>query len=214
MLGDVLLISDYHRRAAEEIVGEALKMKKNGEKFVIAISGESGSGKTELGHCIGKVFKEMNIRPKLIHTDNYYKSAPLERKKTRKRSGFKSVGYDEYDWLLIQKNIQDFREDRETLMPCIDIIPEQIDKLITNFKDIEVLVLDGLYAIKADDVDLRVFIELTYQETKMNQLARGKETMNEERLKVLEMEHQNVIALRDMTDLFVNIEYKVEKAKK
>jgi uridine kinase len=97
-------------------------------------------------------------------------------------------------------------------MPCIDIIPEQVDKLITDFKKVDVLVVDGLYAIKTDHVDLRVFIDLTYHETKMTQIIRGKEPMNEWRSKVLEREHLNVRSLKPLADLIVNKNYEVVPA--
>ena len=95
------------------------------------------------------------------------------------------------------------------MMPCIDIIPEQIDKLITDFQKVDLLVVDGLYAIKTKHVDMRVFIDLTYHETKMTQIIRGKEPMNEWRAQVLEREHQNVQSLRPLADLIVNKNYQV-----
>ncbi len=137
---------------------------------------------------------------------------PLLRTEWRKSQGAESIGLDEYDWNLIHQNLREFKEDREAMMPCIDIIPEQIDKLITDFKKIDLLVIDGLYAIKTDHVDLRVFIDLTFYETKMTQIIRGKEPMNEWRSKVLEREHLNVRSLRSMADLIVNKNYNVVPA--
>lgn len=42
MLGDILLIEDKHRKAGEAIIQKILERKK--DKFITAISGESGSG--------------------------------------------------------------------------------------------------------------------------------------------------------------------------
>ena len=42
MLGDVLLIEDKHKEAAEALKDVVLKNRKG--KFIVAISGESGSG--------------------------------------------------------------------------------------------------------------------------------------------------------------------------
>ena len=97
-------------------------------------------------------------------------------------------------------------------MPCIDIIPEQVDKLITDFAKIDLLVIDGLYAIKAENLDLRVFIDLTYQETKITQIERLKEVYNKERMQVLEREHINVRSLKPLADLIINKSYQVVKA--
>lgn len=215
MLGDVLLINDLHKAAAQAIMERVLVEKEKKEKidpdykYVVAISGESGAGKSELSHSLAMLLKGRGIRVKVLHTDNYYLVPPLLRKEWRMANGIESVGIDEYDWSLVNRNIMDFKENRETIMPCIDIIPDQIDKLVTDFRKIHLLVIDGLYAINTENVDLRVFIELTYHETKISQLMRGKEPQDEFRLQVLEREHINVQSLKPKADLLVNRNYDV-----
>jgi uridine kinase len=211
MLGDVLLIEKKHEDAAQAILERVLKEKK--EKYMVAISGESGSGKTELAHVLANLLKKKGIRAKPIHIDNYYKVPPLKRTEWRKQHGFESIGLNEYDWETINRNIQEFKEGKKATMPCIDIVTDQVDTLITDFKDVEMLIIDGLYAIKTEEVDLRVFIELTYHETKKAQVLRGKEPQNEYRMNVLESEHNAVQSLKPLADLFVNMEYKVVEAK-
>ena len=188
-----------------------LRKENERYRYIVGISGESGSGKSELSHALGKLLKEDNIRVKIIHTDNYYKIQPLLREEWRRNKGFDKIGLDEYDWVKIRKTIRDFKEEQECVIPCIDLIPEQVDKLITDFSKIDLLIVDGLYAIDAPDIDLRVFIDLTYQETKINQIMRMKEEMNEFRLNILEREHQAVLSLKPKADLIVNKSYRVEK---
>jgi uridine kinase len=218
MLGDVLLINDLHKAAAESIMKRVLRDKEEKEKadpdhkYIVAISGESGAGKSELSHSLALLLKARGIRVKVLHTDNYYLVPPLLRREWRLANGIESVGLQEYDWRLVNRNIRDFRENRHAIIPCIDIIPDQIDKLITDFRKIHLLVIDGLYAINTPDVDLRVFIELTYHETKMSQLIRGKEPADDFRLQVLEREHINVQSLRPRADLLVNRNYDVVEA--
>jgi len=217
MLGDILLINERHKSAAESIAQRVLEEKEKKPKmyrYIVAISGESGAGKSEVSHSIALYLKEEQIRVKVLHTDNYYKVPPLLRNEWRKNQGIDTVGMNEYDWDLINRNIQDFKEERESMMPCIDIIPEQVDKLISDFKKIDLLVIDGLYALKADNIDLRVFIDLTYHETKMTQIIRGKEKVNDFRMKVLEREHQNVRSLKPIADLIIDKGYEVYDPKK
>ena len=57
------------------------------------------------------------------------------------------------------------------------------------------------------NADLRVFIDLTYHETKKAQLVRGKEPQNEFRLNVLKREHEVVQSLRPLADLIVTKDY-------
>ncbi|MEW6136384.1 MAG: zeta toxin family protein [Bacteroidota bacterium] len=211
MLGDVLLITDKHREAAAAILQKVLEIRK--PKMIIAISGESGSGKSELSHVLAKEMRAQGILTKIMHIDNYYRIHPLQRKEWRISNGIENVvGYGEYDWDTIYRNIQEFREGKTATMPCVDLVTEQVDQLITDFKDIEALVIDGLYAIKTEGTDLNVFIELTYHETKKAQVVRGKEPQNEYRARVLEQEHKMVQALRPRAHLLVTKEYQVVKA--
>ena len=212
MLGDILLINDMHKEAAQAICENVLadrETKEDRYRYVVGISGESGSGKSELAHALGACLKQKNVRVKVIHTDNYYKIQPLLREEWRRNKGFDKIGIDEYDWVKIRKTLRDFREEQECVIPCIDLIPEQVDKLITDFSKIDLLIVDGLYAIKAQDIDMKVFIDLTYHETKINQIIRMKEALSDFRLSILEHEHQAVASLKSQAHLVVDKSYQV-----
>lgn len=211
MLGDVLLIADKHREAGQIILEMIVKNRK--PKMMIAISGESGSGKTELAHVIAKGLRQYGIMAKPLHIDNYYRIHPHVRTEWRKEHGIENVvGPGEYDWDTINRNISEFKEGKTSIGPCVDLVTEQIDQLTTDYKDIDMLIIDGLYAIKVENLDLRVFIELTYHETKKAQVVRGKEPQNEYRMQVLEKEHQEVQVLKPMAQVLIDKEYKVRLA--
>lgn len=212
MLEDVLLITDKHRSVAAEIVSEILDKRE--DKFVVAISGESGSGKSELTHVVAKELRKKGIFAKPIHIDNYYNTHPLERMAYRLENGIKeSVGMQEYRWDLVNRTIDDFKNDRKSTMPCVDLVTEQVDELTTDFKGIDMIIIDGLYAINAEQVNLRIFIELTYHQTKMAQADRGKESLSPTRFEILEQEHQQVLSIKHKADLFVNMDYQLVRAK-
>ena len=211
MLEDVLLIKDKHREAAAVIVEAILRIKK--DKFIVAISGESGSGKSELTHVVAKDLRKHSIFAKPIHIDNFYNTLPLKRTEWRIQNGIENVvGLSEYKWDEIDKVIDDFKNGRRSSMPCVDLVTEQVDKLTTDFQNVDMLIIDGLYAINTEGVNLRVYIELTYHETKKAQKDRGKEPQNEYRMRVLEQEHQQVLSIKHKADLFVNMDYKVVPA--
>lgn len=212
MLSDVLLIEEKHVEAAKALF-TLIESQREG-KFVIAISGESGSGKTELSHCLANEYKKQGMKAKPLHTDNYYMSLPEERNAWREAHGKNSIGYTEYNWPVLNKNIADYRKGDTTQMPCVDIVTDQVDQLITDFAKVDVLILDGLYAIKAEDVDMRVLIDITYHETKKAQLRRGKEAQTPFRMMVLEREHEVVSMLKPTADYYVTKEYGVIKNEK
>lgn len=207
MLGDVLLIKDMHKSAANDIIKEILKIPS--EKIIICISGESGSGKSELAHCIGKeLVKTHKIPTKIIHSDNYYRIHPHRRNQYRIENGIDKVGMNEIEWKIITKNIHDFLNNKKSEMPCIDLVPDEIDILITDFSKIKILIIDGLYAINLP-CNLSIFIDLTYHETKKAQADRGKEETNELRWKILEQEHKVVQSLKERASIIVNKDYSI-----
>ena len=215
MLHDILLISEKHKSAAKAIVKHvidqrsALTQTNPNYRFILAISGESGAGKSELSHELGISLRKHGISAKVLHADNYYKVPPLERKAWRTESGFEQVGIEEYDWDILNGTIDDFRNGRRSVMPCIDLVTQETDQLYTDFGAVELLIIDGLYAMGVNNADLRIYIDLTWHDTKKQQLMRGKETVDKDRIKVLEMEHRSVRSLRDSADIIVDKAYNV-----
>ena len=208
MLEDVLLITEKHRTAAEIITQEILKQRK--DKFIVAVSGESGSGKSELTHVIAKNLRKHGIFAKPIHIDNFYNTLPLERAAWREKNGVENVvGLNEYRWDDINSTINDFKNNKKSTMPCVDLVTEQIDELTTDFKGIDMLIIDGLYAINTEGIDMRILIELTYHETKKAQASRGKEPNNPLRWKILEQEHKTVQSIKDKATIRIDKDYKV-----
>jgi uridine kinase len=213
MLGDVLLITEKHQNAGEKIIEYILANLK--PKMMIGISGESGSGKSELAHVIAKGMRKHGIFAKPLHIDNYYRILPLLRTEWRKENGIqKVVGYSEYDWDTINRNIAEFKAGKISTGPCVDLVTEQVDQLTTEYSTVDMLVVDGLYAIKTEDIDVSIFIELTYHETKKAQVVRGKEPQNEYRMAVLEKEHQMVQELKPKADILITMDYEVAFVKK
>ena len=215
MLGDILLIQEKHKKAGEAIIEKILEQKK--DKYIVAISGESGSGKTELAHVIAKGLRKHGIFAKPVHTDNFYNTHPLERRGWRSKEGIENVvGFNEYKWDEINQVIDNFKNSRISEMPCVDLVTEQVDKLSTDFSEVDMLIVDGLYAIKTEGVDLRIFIDITYLKTKEKHTkdARGKEVMDEVRWATLAQEHKMVSSLKTLADLIITSGYDVVEVKK
>ena len=102
MLGDVLLIAEKHERAGAQIVARVEDIES--DKVVVAIGGESGSGKSELAHVAARALKDRGRLAKILHIDNYYKIRPQDREAWRKENGIESVGLGEIDWDLLDED--------------------------------------------------------------------------------------------------------------
>ncbi len=204
MLNEILLLNNKHEKAAQTILDRI--MPEYSRKYIIAISGEVETGKSEVAHMLGRLLKKKNIKVKMLYMDSYYKIPPTERTQWRKEHGIEKVGFEEYDWQTINDNIDAFLKDEKATMPCVDLFTGQIDHLITDFKEIDILIIAGLYSMKVERANLRVFIESTYKETMDIQKITGKEELDEFRMKVLEQEHKVVQSLKPLADFYLDFE--------
>lgn len=204
MKEDLLFINKKHEATAETILEKVLEEKK--EKYVIAVSGESESGKSEISHCLGRLLRKKEIRTKIVNMDSFYKIPAEKRREWRQKHGVNSIGYEEYDWKTIDKVISDFKNGIKSTMPFYDVISRQSDTLTTDFKDIEILIINGLYSIKAKGSDLKVFIEVSYEDTQDVQQKKDMETLDEWRIVELKREHEVMLTLKDEATFFVDLD--------
>lgn len=208
MLNDLITVTPRHENAARMISDKILDLRreKPGDKIIVTISGEVGSGKSTISIVLARMLKKQSIRAKIIDLDDYYKIPPLERRKWRMEHGISSIGYDEYDWEKVNRNIQDFKKGKSTEMPCVDLITGYVDKLTTSFEGVDMLIINGLYSLKIDDADLKVFIEQTYDETRDAQRYSQKEDMDAYRLQVLQREHEVVQSMKQNAEFFIDFD--------
>ena len=104
--------------------------------------------------------------------------------------------------------MDEFHNNKKPILPCIDLLTDQIDQLHSDFNEIKYLIVEGLYSV-AMEADIRVFIDLTYHETKKAQIVRGKEPQNDFRLKVLQREHEVVRSLKPKATHIVSKDFDV-----
>lgn len=208
MLNDLITITPQHESSAKAIFTKVLEQKKflNKGKMIITITGEVGSGKSTISNVLGRLLKAEGIRAKIIDLDNFYKIPPLQRREWRLKNGLESIGYDEYDWESLNSNIAAFLNDKMATMPCVDLITSYVDELRTDYKGVDMLIINGLYALRIKEADLKVFVEYTYHETRDAQLYSGKEKMDDYRQKVLQREHEVVTSMKNHAEFFVDFD--------
>jgi len=204
MLNDVVTIKKKHEDAATTLFDRV--MLDRGEKYIIAISGEVGVGKCEIAHVLGRKLVQEAIHVKLLHMDNYYIIPPLERMEWRKKNGIDKIGFEEYDWHKINSILDDFMNNRKSVIPIVDLFTQQVDQLHTDFNGIEVLIIEGLYSIRVAQANLRVFIELTYKDTWEEQMMTQKEVLDDFRIEVLKREHTVVQSLNKTADFYIDFD--------
>jgi uridine kinase len=210
-LGDILVIKESHKKAAREITDLVLQEWK-GEKVTLAIGAESGAGKSEIAHVVAQnLFKsEQQLRAFIVHTDDFFLLPHKERNELRKKTNLASIGPSEIDFDELRHVLHKFRNNGQMLLPILEFITSSAYKLFVDFRDVQVLICEGLYAPMLD-VTYKIFMDLTYHDTKEFRQERGKEVINEFRLKVLEREHQAVSQLREQVGYLITKDYSLEQ---
>lgn len=203
MQNDVFHIKKNHIQAAEMVMKE---ISENAEKkkFIIGIAGEVSSGKTTLAYLLGRMLKMKGKTSKILDLVDFYKVPPLDRRTYREKRGLDTIGVDEYDWKKIESTLKSFRNGDSVELPLVDMLTDEVDTLKTNFQNVQVLIISGLYAFYCKDVDFKIFMELTYRETYEAQKYTGKEVMDSFRQRILEKEHKAVQKQKNDADIYID----------
>jgi len=208
MKGDKLLFQKHHKLKAKRLTGKITSdYYKEGTKYIIALGGESGTGKTEIVYYLRAMLYELGIRVQIISLDDYYKVKWSIRNKVREETKAKDVGSPEIDWELLDATINTFKEGKE------ENVFRQLNKYIddyeyTYFNDtsVDILIIEGLYALDIDKADLRIYLEGSYQETRSFRLEREKERQGLLRDLILEKESECVRSTYDRANLIVTFD--------
>ena len=64
MIGDKLVITEYHR-AAGRLMAEGVRSVEKEGPLVVTVAAESGAGKSETAHCLAEILEAEGRRPTL-----------------------------------------------------------------------------------------------------------------------------------------------------
>ncbi|MEE8167711.1 MAG: hypothetical protein V3T58_02420 [Candidatus Hydrothermarchaeales archaeon] len=212
-LRDLVIIKEEYKKVADQLSEIILEDFPREEKLIIAVGGESGSGKSGIVHVISdNLFKSTyELKSFILPVDDFFILPRKERNELRVKTNLASVGISEINQNELVYIIKRFKEDAGlTRVPIYDILTSTQYELVANFQNIPVLIVDGLYA-NIIDADYNIFIDLTYHDTKEFQAERGKEVMDDFRFAVLEREHQAVSQLKKKANFIINKDYALTK---
>lgn len=209
MRGDILIISEHHRQAAEGILDLILpEIRLKPGKFIISVAGESGAGKSELAFALEGLLKKNNIPSYIIQQDDYFVYPPKTNEKMRVID-INRVGPGEVRLELLNENIQSILEGVSAVKKPLVIFTE--DRITTENIDIspfQVIIIEGTYTTLLELIDCRIFIDRDRNDTREDRLKRNRENQNAYLEKILEIEHNIISRHRDLADIIINKEFK------
>ncbi len=211
MRGDIILVGEEHRRAAEVITRSLLEeIQASARRFTMTVAGESGSGKSEMGQALADVLGEHGVSAVVLQQDDYYVLPPRFNDAAR-RANFCWVGTTEVRLDLLDSHLAAARQGAESIVkPLVMYADNRIDEETVPLTGIDVVVAEGVYTSLCEHVDRRVFIARNRLETMEHRMKRGRESFDPFIEDVLTKEHEIISQHRARADIVITREYDVE----
>lgn len=213
MKGDVLVLEKYHIEAGEKIAHTlALRISEVDRRFVISVSGESGSGKSETARAISNALARSGIESLVLGQDDYFYLPPKLNDRKRR---------EDEDWLgphmevkmdLLNQHIQAAIDGVEEITkPLIDYNEDAISEERVILAGVKVLIVEGTYTALLRNVDCRVFIDRNRLDTMEHRQKRnrGSEIGDPFIENVLKVEHKIIAGHKFLAEIVISKEYDV-----
>jgi len=206
VIGDRLVITDYHRAgAAQVLVALQERLATATRPLGVAIAGESGSGKSETAHCLAAMLEATGKRAIVLGQDDYFRLPPKTNHR-RRLQDISWVGPDEVRLELMDAHIAALKADATAPLakPIIDFEADRINNEMLELDRLDVIVAEGTYTCMLKNVDCRAFINRSYHQTKKARLTRGRDPNIEFIENVLAIEHEIIRTQKDIADVVID----------
>ena len=207
MIGDKLIIEQYHTERAAEITDLVADRFPPESRFTMSIAGESGAGKSELAYEIYRLLNKRGIKTGVLQQDDYFVFPPKTNHEMRRRN-LEQVGPYEVKLDLLDSNLRSFKRGESPIYKPLVIFDE--DRITTEeieVGDLAVLVVDGTYTSLLRFVDFRIFIDRDYHQTLEARRHRARDKFEPFVEDVLEREHQIISQHKALADLVVQADF-------
>ena len=205
MIGDRLVITDYHRAGSARIMDALSALLQSADTPVaVSICGESGSGKSEMAHCVAESLEAEGQHAVILAQDDYFRLPPKTNYQ-RRLEDISWVGPGEVRLELLDEHIMVLKGNgREPLAkPLVHFDADRIGSELVRFDALYVVVAEGTYTGMLHNVDLRAFINRDYRQTKKARLARRRDPDIDFLEKVLAIEHEIIRTQKARADVVI-----------
>ncbi len=204
MIGDRLVITDYHRAGAAQVMDFIRERLAAGERLIVTVAGESGSGKSEIGHCLAELGVQMGKKAFVFGQDDYFKLPPKSNH-NRRLEGIDWVGPGEVRLDLLDEHVAALKAglDEPLTKPLVFFDEDRIGTNTVAPQPFDLIIAEGTYTSLLENADVRAFIDRTYRQTKKNRLKRARDPATEFLEQVLEIEHQVISAHKARADVVI-----------
>jgi uridine kinase len=209
--GDIILVEDHHRAAANRIVPRLMpEIGRRKGRTTLTVAGESGSGKSETAQAIAEALAEHGVQASILQQDDYFVHAPRLNDLTR-RANLCWVGPTEVRLDLLDQHLAAAASGAPGVTkPLIVYHDDNIHEERLDFGDAGVVIAEGTYTSLLENSDRRVFIARNRLDTAEHRRRRAREDFDPFIEEVLEIEHSIISEHRARADVVITREYDVE----
>lgn len=213
MKGDIIVIEEHHRNAAQKIVLEIIeKIKNKATRYTITVAGESGSGKSETGKAIADELEKLGIKAVLLGQDDYFVLPPKSNDAKRREDPEWLGPHVEVKLDLLEQNLKDAIQGKsEFAKPLVDYNNDSVEEETISLDGVKVVIAEGTYTSLLKNVDTRVFIARNRLDTLEHRKKRnrGGEVDDPFVEQVLVTEHKIIAGHMQLADFVITKDYDV-----
>ena len=213
MKGDIVLVEEYHRRAASLIVTKIInKIKDKPTRYSIIVAGESGSGKSETAKALADELKMHNINSVIFGQDDYFHLPPKSNDAKRREDPEWLGPHTEVDLDSLENNLRDAINGSDKITkPLVDYKKNTIEREKISLVGIKVIIAEGTYTSLLKNVDVRIFIARSRLDTLEHRLKRNRGGEAEDPFveQVLKTEHKIIAGHIQLADFVITKDYDV-----
>ncbi len=181
------------------------------ERTVVGVAGESGSGKSTTASALARELTADGLRAEVLFQDDYFVRPPRTNHEHRV-ADISSVGPQEVDMARIERDVAEFRAGRDgVVVPAVDYPANVFRTRVVDFGTARVLVVEGTYVLMLPGLDVRVFLDATYADTRARRVARARDVDSPFVEQVLRIEHELIAPQAAVADVVIDREFRVRR---
>jgi uridine kinase len=208
MEGDVLIINNYHRKAAKQVVALIFTdIALSDGPYSLSVAGESGAGKSEVAASIAHELEKAGFSSFVFQQDDYFVYPP-KTNAGKRIDDIGWVGMQEVKLSLLDAGIAAVKEGNGIIEKPLVIFHE--DRITTEKVDLsayKVLIAEGTYTTALKNIDCRIFIDRNIHDTKKARMKRAREKQDEFLEKILTIEHRIISAQKTDADIIITTKF-------
>lgn len=213
MKGDIIVLEEHHITAARSIVPHMIDaVAASNTRYVIAVAGESGSGKSETGKAIADELATYDVSSVLLGQDDYFVLPPKSNDAKRREDDAWLGPHVEVRFDLLEQNLVDAISGADHIVkPLIDYDANSVEDETIDLRGIKVVIAEGTYTSLLKHVDTKVFIARNRLDTLEHRQKRnrGNEVGDPFIENVLKLEHKIIAGHRQLADFVITRDYDV-----